>query len=716
MTHWIIFVIVLLLAAWMLPPANTCAHEVRPGYLELSETSKDRFEVAWKLPLRGDLKPSLSPSFPPHCTQTSESKLEILPGSVIERWAIDCGPEGLEGHTIEILGLQYTLMDVALHIEMLDGRVYDTLIKGSKPRYTVEPGPGPLKITWLYLRWGMRQAAGRAEIWILLAAAALVLGGYGRILRAGLLLTGGYAASYVMGALGWMDMAVGWGTAAASILVLATVLRYRETRGSDEAAILPYAGYLVTGILLGAGFAGDWDTAGLASLDIPVALSSHLFGVWLGVLLLCSLLAVIRLILWEYAGRVSGWIAQVPGYVVGAAGAYLLYGSFSTLFTPGLVRPFIRPETLLTALAVGYIAGQRPRPQSGILLGTFLLALAGGMVTAISGIGVPIATTLIPVSLALVGIGIAVSVRLHISAVVMIALLSGVYLGWASGNWLTEHMGMVRSSAVGIVLLGGLLGYFTLKLRKRWLFTAHGIVDPAAGIGIVIIAVVMVLSKYRVSSFGEVSTLGTAGGMSIPLISLLMCAGVIGTLVVFFKRVQQRERRLRPALLASVFLILSLAMYPYGRVVLARPFVSQREMSVEQSRALVTDLLENTYRAINLQDEFEVYDKLSLSVHSSLMERLYLESRKRTVLPSQDNPEVQIIEVRVAEIIDTVRTDDKLGYAFTCEWYVSGTVRHWAHQHNRQNRYLGLITVKIEDRTWKIYGLELLDEKRIMDS
>ena len=30
------------------------AHEVRPGYLQLNETTTDQFDVLWKVPARGD--------------------------------------------------------------------------------------------------------------------------------------------------------------------------------------------------------------------------------------------------------------------------------------------------------------------------------------------------------------------------------------------------------------------------------------------------------------------------------------------------------------------------------------------------------------------------------------------------------------------------------------------------------------------------------------
>ncbi len=41
------------------------AHELRPGYLELRETTVDRYHVVWKQPARGDLRLAIDPVFPP---------------------------------------------------------------------------------------------------------------------------------------------------------------------------------------------------------------------------------------------------------------------------------------------------------------------------------------------------------------------------------------------------------------------------------------------------------------------------------------------------------------------------------------------------------------------------------------------------------------------------------------------------------------------------
>ena len=44
------------------------AHEVRPGYLEVTETAPERYQVLWKVPMKGDAVLRMSPLFPETCT------------------------------------------------------------------------------------------------------------------------------------------------------------------------------------------------------------------------------------------------------------------------------------------------------------------------------------------------------------------------------------------------------------------------------------------------------------------------------------------------------------------------------------------------------------------------------------------------------------------------------------------------------------------------
>ena len=169
------------------------------------------------------------------------------------------------------------------------------------------------------------------------------------------------------------------------------------------------------------------------------------------------------------------------------------------------------------------------------------------------------------------------------------------------------------------------------------------------------------------------------------------------------------------ALPLTLLVVASLIVIPYGGFAVTGRSGSPGELTDSEARDLIAGLLENTYRAVNLKGEDEIYDRLAMSVHGDLVERLYLESRKRAVTPGQADAEAKLVGVNVVEITDGASTPDGSGYSFTCRWLVTGTIRHWAHKHNRLNRYAGILTIRAVDDVWKISGFELLDEERMQN-
>ena len=150
----------MLLAAAALPSA-LAAHEVRPAYLELTEVSAGRFEVLWKQPVLADAEPGLvrrlplRPAFPAHCREAGRALPELTAAALLERWTIDCGPEGLGAAPIEIAGLPRTLTDVLLRVRFADGASVDHLLRPEAPRVEVSPAGGGGMAVPAYLRLGV---------------------------------------------------------------------------------------------------------------------------------------------------------------------------------------------------------------------------------------------------------------------------------------------------------------------------------------------------------------------------------------------------------------------------------------------------------------------------------------------------------------------------------------------------------------------------------
>ena len=114
-----------------LPAAR--AHESRPAYLEIKETAPGQFSVLWRTPVLAGMRLPVALKLPDGVRNVEEPGVQELADSLLERRWIDAGPDGLAGKRIEFPGLQFTITDVLVRVEMLDGRTWTTIVRPSQP-------------------------------------------------------------------------------------------------------------------------------------------------------------------------------------------------------------------------------------------------------------------------------------------------------------------------------------------------------------------------------------------------------------------------------------------------------------------------------------------------------------------------------------------------------------------------------------------------------
>ena len=131
-----------------------------------------------------------------------------------------------------------------------------------------------------------------------------------------------------------------------------------------------------------------------------------------------------------------------------------------------------------------------------------------------------------------------------------------------------------------------------------------------------------------------------------------------------------------------------------------------------QSKEIVGTLLYNIYRSFDFHQEEAVYDMLSTSVAGPMLESTYLETRRGLVLKNQGGARAKVNMVELEEI-SPEPLEGRQGFRAEVDWIVGGSVGHWGHLHQRQNRYKADITVETVDEVWKITGMDVSSEERI---
>src|SRR6266545_8384055 len=107
------------------------AHDSRPAYLEIKEIAPQQFSVLWRTPVMAGMRLPVILKLPDDVRNLQEPVVQQLTDSLVERRLISAEPDGLGTKRIEFPGLQLTITDALVRIQMLDGTESTTLVHPS---------------------------------------------------------------------------------------------------------------------------------------------------------------------------------------------------------------------------------------------------------------------------------------------------------------------------------------------------------------------------------------------------------------------------------------------------------------------------------------------------------------------------------------------------------------------------------------------------------
>src|SRR5215467_9921029 len=145
-----------LLGVTLLAAPAAQAHGTRPAYLEITETVPGQFSVLWRTPVLAGMRLPLVLKMPDEVQNLKEPIVQELTDSLVERRWIDAGPNGLAGKRIEFVGLQVTITDVLIRLEMLDGRRWTIIARPSQPWVEIAASQTWWEVVGTYVVEGIR--------------------------------------------------------------------------------------------------------------------------------------------------------------------------------------------------------------------------------------------------------------------------------------------------------------------------------------------------------------------------------------------------------------------------------------------------------------------------------------------------------------------------------------------------------------------------------
>lgn len=304
--------------------AEAQGHEIRPAYLQLTQTSEDAFDVLWKVPARGeDLRFGLYVRLPADTENTSEPRGMFVGDAYIERWSVR-HPTALVGSTIHIDGLKTTLTDVLVRIERLDGATQAARLMPASPALVVEASPSRGQVAWTYFVLGVEHILLGVDHLLFVLALLLLVKGWKRVVGTITAFTVAHSITLAAATLGVVHVPGPPVEAiiALSIVFVATEIVHAGRGQPGISARWPWIVAFTFGLLHGLGFAGALSEVGLPQQAIPLALLFFNVGVEIGQLLFIAAVAVVIRVASRIKLPLPRSIELVPTYAIGGVAMF----------------------------------------------------------------------------------------------------------------------------------------------------------------------------------------------------------------------------------------------------------------------------------------------------------------------------------------------------------------------------------------------------------
>ena len=144
-----------------------------------------------------------------------------------------------------------------------------------------------------------------------------------------------------------------------------------------------------------------------------------------------------------------------------------------------------------------------------------------------------------------------------------------------------------------------------------------------------------------------------------------------------------------------------------------------------QARTILTSLLHNVYRAMDVRTENqavdakvekEIYALLEASVERPILDGLYGDIYESLVLRDQGGVVARVEDVSVADVAIAYPADESATqFTATATWQLKAAVSHLGHTHKRQNLYRADILLRHDGSAWRMASITMLERKRLDD-
>jgi hydrogenase/urease accessory protein HupE len=315
-------------------PTMAAAHEVRPAYLEITETAPNRYQMLWRVPVLNGMPLPVVVALPKDARNVGMATAQDLRGSRLERRIIEVA-NGLAGRRIDLVGLEATITDVLVRFQPLDGGYSTSLVHPSKPRIEIPANSSMMGVATGYLAQGVSHILAGVDHLLFILGLLLLVQNRWMLVKTITAFTIAHSITLALVTLGFVSIPIAPVQASIALSILFVAVEVMRARRGETsfAARWPWAVAFAFGLLHGICFAGGLSLTGLPHGDIPLALLMFNIGVEIGQLAFVALVLILERALRLLEVRWPTELEAAPVYLIGICGAYWTIERVFTMVT-----------------------------------------------------------------------------------------------------------------------------------------------------------------------------------------------------------------------------------------------------------------------------------------------------------------------------------------------------------------------------------------------
>nr|WP_240048868.1 HupE/UreJ family protein [Parerythrobacter lutipelagi] len=302
------------------------ADDLRPGYMEWTETAPGVWQVGWKQPLaQAPISEPPLPILPEDCAFAGDAAIGMPAGAVLGQTEVHCKTP-LSGKAIGMEGM----LGQADMLVRIAGQGHDlkTLrLTAAEPLAQVPADAEQGNVWAAYFGLGIEHILAGWDHLLFVIALVLLVQGWKRVVAAATAFTLAHSITLAGASLGFVGLPARPVEAliALSIVFLAYEV-VRAQRGHESLTMrLPWVVAFAFGLFHGFGFAGALNEIGLPEGEVVPALLAFNIGVEAGQLLVIAAVLALMAALRRLAQSAYHPAIRVAAYAIGITGSYWLF-------------------------------------------------------------------------------------------------------------------------------------------------------------------------------------------------------------------------------------------------------------------------------------------------------------------------------------------------------------------------------------------------------